>query len=381
MKTAKRGNIPAFRIMEALRDANQIVKAGGSVVHLSLGQPSQEVPAKVLARLAERMPSMRLGYTDSTGIIELRERIVRHYKECYGLDVPIERVFVTLGSSAAFLLAMLASFDAGDELAIALPCYPAYPNMMKSVDVAPVYLRGTPENKFQPNVSLMQALPRKPQGLVIASPSNPTGTVLEDAEIKQLAGYCEQNDIRIISDEIYHGITFGKQAQTVLAHTDTAFVVNSFSKLYLMPGWRIGWAVVPADLVKPFEALVQNLFISPSAIAQYAALDVFDCVDELAAVVKTYETNRAILLEELPKAGFSKLAPAEGGFFVYADVSALTNDSEAFCRRMLHETGVVSVSGLDFDPEEGNRYVRFSFSGSQADMKDAMRRLREWKYR
>jgi aspartate/methionine/tyrosine aminotransferase len=365
--------------MEALSEANRFAASSNKrVIHMSLGQPSKEVPTEVRLAVAERLKNAPLGYTEAGGMPVLRQRIAKHYKDEYGVDVAMERIFVTLGSSAAFLMSLLCAFDKDDEIAIAVPCYPAYPNIMQSVNITPVMLRTGEEHKFQPSVAALEALPRKPKGLVIASPSNPAGTIIGDVELKALAHYCGEHKIRLISDEIYHGITYGKRAQTALAYTDQAIVINSFSKYFLMPGWRVGWAVVPPQMVRNFESLASSMFISPSSIGQYAALEIFKHKHDLDAVVAEYTENRKILLRELPAMGIDRLAPVEGAFFVYANVSHLTTDSVAFCRQMLHDTGVVAVSGMDFDREEGHHYVRFSFAGSTPDMIEAMARLKAW---
>jgi len=374
-----RGAVAPFLIMEALSEANRFAaRSDKRVIHMSLGQPSKEVPERVREAVAMRLRTAPLGYTEAGGITELRARIARHYQDTYGVEIAHERIFVTLGSSAAFLMSLLCAFDKDDRVAIALPCYPAYPNMMQSVNIHCVTLRGEEEYKFQPTVAVLEALPQKPRGLVLASPSNPTGTVLGRGEMQKLVDYCAQNKIRIIADEIYHGITYEAPAETILAMTDQAIVVNSFSKYFLMPGWRVGWAVVPPQLARPFMSLASSLFISPSAIGQYAALEVFKCKEELDAVVAEYAENRTILLKELPAMGVTRLAPVEGGFFVYANVSHLTGDSTEFCRAMLQNTGVVTVPGADFDREQGHHYVRFSFSGAKADMIEGMARLKQW---
>lgn len=378
MKVSRRGAVPPFLIMEVFGEASALARQGSDMIHLSLGQPGCELPPRVLKRVAELMQTAKLGYTEAAGLPALRERIARHYHESYGVTIAPERIFITLGSSAAFILSLIAAFDANDTVAIARPCYPAYPSMMTGLDLVPAFLRGTAENRFQPTIEALDALPHPPQGLVIASPSNPASTVLRPQELQALAAYAQDKNIRIISDEIYHHITYGTQAHSITEYSNSAIVVNSFSKYFLMPGWRLGWAVVPEDLVRSFESLVQNFFISPSAIAQYAALEVFDCREELAAEVALYSRNRQILMQELPQAGFTGFAPCEGSFFIYADVSHMTDDSVAFCRRMMHETGVVAVPGVDFDRENGHHFVRFSFSNTEAQICEAMRRLKQW---
>lgn len=376
MQSSLRGTVNPFLIMEALRDANRFAATSGKrVIHMSLGQPGREAPLRVREAVAKRLISAPLGYTEAGGMMKLRERIAQHYLETYGVEVSPNRICVTLGSSAAFLMTLLSAFEKEQEIAIAVPCYPAYPNIMQSVDIKPVFLRGEAASKFQPTVAMLEGLERKPQGLITASPSNPAGTLLGGNELKTLVEYCTAQKIRMIADEIYHGITYTAKAETILRYTDQAIVLNSFSKYFMLPGWRVGWAVVPPQMVEGFESLASSMFISPSSIGQYAALEAFECKDELDNAVAEYAENRSLLLDTLPQLGM-KIAPVEGAFFVYADVTALTNDSVTFCKNMLHETGVVAVSGLDFDRSEGHRYVRFSFSNSTEDVKEAMVRLR-----
>ena len=294
------------------------------------------------------------------------------------MTVPLERIVVTTGSSGGFMLSFLAAFDVGDRVALAAPGYPAYRNILSAVGVTPVELETDAEHRFQPTPELLDALDTPIDGLIVASPSNPTGTMLSPAELGMLAGYCEERGIRLISDEIYHGITYGRQAATALAFGDSTVVINSFSKYYSMTGWRLGWMVVPEDLARAVECLAQNLFISPPTLSQYAAIAAFDCAEELDANVARYSASRDLLLEKLPKAGLDRLAPADGAFYIYADVRHLTNDSEAFCRRMLAETGVAATPGVDFDPGRGHGTVRFSFSGPTEDMAAAADRLYDW---
>lgn len=378
MQSSVRGAVSPFLIMEAMREANRFAATSDKrVIHMSLGQPGREVPSRVREAVAERLRKAPLGYTEAAGIRPLRERIARHYQERYGVEVSPERIFITMGSSSAFMMTLLSAFEKDDEVAIAVPCYPAYPNIMQAVNITPVYLRGEEATKFQPTASMLEALPRKPKGLITASPSNPTGTILERTAQEGLVDFCARNRVRYIADEIYHGITYNGPAETVLSLTDQAIVLNSFSKYFMMPGWRVGWAVLPPDMVAGFDSLASSMFISPSSVGQYAALEAFECTEELDKAVAEYVENRRILLQELPKMGF-RLAPVEGAFFVYANVSSLTNDSMAFCRAMLHETGVVTVPGLDFDRAEGSRYVRFSFSCPTADVQEAVERLKAW---
>lgn len=383
MKTAARSNIPAFMVMEALREANALSLVTDNeqpdVLHLSLGQPSARAPMRVLQKAADMALSDTLGYTDSRGLPELRARIARHYFEQYGANVDADAIFVTVGSSAAYFLALLSAFDAGDRVAMVSPHYAASPNMMQALGIVPVIMPSTLRDNFQPTVAMLEALDEKPDGLVIASPSNPTGTVIDEGEFKRLHDYCVAHNIRIISDEIYHGVTYeGAKVRSAVEFSDRMIVVNSFSKYYLMPGWRLGWAVIPPELRRPMESLLQNFFISPPAISQYAALEGMECRADYDRVVESYAKNRDLLLRELPKAGFINITPSQGAFYLYADVSHLTNDSNDFCRRMLHEARVCAVSGVDFDRDNGHRFVRFSYSGSYADMQRACARLVQW---
>ncbi|MEE8516562.1 MAG: aminotransferase class I/II-fold pyridoxal phosphate-dependent enzyme [Alphaproteobacteria bacterium] len=379
LKAAGRGKISPFIVMEVMEAANARAAAGDDVFHLEVGQPGTGAPAGVLAAAKAALESDRLGYTEALGLPDLRRRIARHYQEYYGIDVAMERVVVTTGSSGAFLLSFLAAFDPGDRVALANPSYPAYRNILKALDITAVTLAADAGTRFQPTVDLLRGADGPLDGLIIASPSNPAGTMLDGAQLETLSGHCQAHGIRLISDEIYHGITYGRRAATMLAINNDAIVINSFSKYFSMTGWRLGWMVVPSALARAVECLTQNLFISPPTLSQLAAIAVFDCRDELDANVARYERNRALLLEHLPKAGFERLAPADGAFYLYADVTGLAANSEELCRRMLAETGVATTPGIDFDPERGGRYLRFSYAGSTADMEAAMARLMAWR--
>jgi len=379
LKVSRRGRIAPFIVMDVMRAANEMEAAGNDVVHLEVGQPGTAAPAAVIDAAKQALDRERLGYTDAMGVPALRDRIARHYRDWYTVEVPAERVVVTTGSSGGFVLAFLSAFDPGDRVALVEPGYPAYRNILAALDIEPVGLPVGPETRFQPSVALLEALHEPLDGLIVASPSNPTGTMLGAAELRDLADYCGQRGIRLISDEIYHGITYERAASTALAINPDAIVINSFSKYFSMTGWRLGWMVVPTDLLRAVECLAQNLFISPPSLSQHAGLAVFDCTDELDANVARYARNRSLLLDELPAAGFDRLAPADGAFYLYADVAGLTNDSDEFCRRMLAETGVATTPGIDFDPVRGRSYIRISFAGSEADMAEAARRLKAWR--
>jgi aspartate/methionine/tyrosine aminotransferase len=378
LKIARRGLVPPFIVMDVLRAANDREAAGEEVLHLEVGQPGTPAPAPVRAAAKAALESARLGYTDAMGVPPLRARIARNYAELYGVELDPRRVIVTTGSSGGFLLGFLSSFEPGDRVALAAPGYPAYRNILTSLGVEPVLLPCDLEHRFQPTVELLDQVAPPLDGLILASPSNPTGTMLGRAALSDLVAYCADRGVRLISDEIYHGIAYEEPAASALELTDDAIVINSFSKYYSMTGWRLGWMVLPEDLLRPVECLAQNLFISPPTLSQIAAETAFDCHQELDGYVAAYARNRAVLLRELPKAGFDRLAPADGAFYLYADVSRLTNDSQDFCRRMLAETGVAIAPGIDFDPERGHQFVRFSFAGPEVEMGQAAARLGAW---
>src|SRR5690625_93836 len=377
LKVARRGQVPPFIVMDILRAANAKAAAGDAVLHLEVGQPGSPAPAGVLAAAARALEEDAIGYTEALGIPPLRQAIAQHYRNSYDVALAPDRVAATMGSSAGFLLAFLAAFDAGDRVALAAPGYPAYRNILKSLGIEPVLLQTDLEHRFQPTPELLDAAGPL-DGLIIASPSNPTGTILRREELKELVDWCDAHAVRLVSDEIYHGISFTEPATSVLELTDQAVVVNSFSKYFCMTGWRLGWLILPEDLLRPVECLAQNLFISAPTLSQHAGVAAFDCHEELSAHVASYARKRALLLRELPKAGFDRIAPADGAFYLYADVSRLTNDSKDFCQRLLQDTGVAITPGSDFDPERGHRFVRFSFAAAEEDIADAAARLIQW---
>lgn len=379
LKISRRGRVPPFIVMDVLRAANERQAAGESVVHLEVGQPSTGAPRGAVAAARAALESDNLGYTEAFGRPDLRRRIVRHYKDEYGADVDLGRIVVTTGSSGAFLLAFLAAFDEGDRVALAAPGYPAYRNILTALGIDAVTVEVGAETNFQPTPALLDGIAGRLDGLIVASPANPTGTMIHAAEMTALTAYCRARGMRLVSDEIYHGIAYDRRAETALAFDSEAIVVNSFSKYYSMTGWRLGWMVVPEPLLRSIECLAQNFYISPPTLSQVAAVAAFECKDELETNVRRYAANRALLLKELPKAGFGRMAPAEGAFYLYADVTDMTNDSAEFCRRMLAETGVAATPGIDFDPGRGHRFMRFSFAGATAEMAEAARRIIEWR--
>jgi len=349
------------------------------VLHLEVGQPSTPAPARVLAAARAALERETLGYTDALGVPALRQAIAAHYRRRYDIAVDPRRIVVTTGSSGAFLLAFLAAFEPGDRVAMVAPAYPAYRNILAALDLVPLELPAGPEQRYQMTLARLAAETPPPDGLIVASPANPTGTMVPPQELAGIAQYCRDRGIRFVSDEIYHGITYGMPAATALASSDEAIVVNSFSKYFSMTGWRLGWMVVPSDMLRAVECLAQNFYISPPALSQHAAIAAFDCGEELDANVARYALNRALLLDELPKAGFARFAPADGAFYLYADVAHLTNDSPSFCRRMLEEIGVACTPGIDFDPSRGNASLRISFAGTTETVAEAARRIARWR--
>ena len=378
LKKSSRGQVPPFIVMDVMREANWLEAAGRDILHLEVGQPSTAAPAGVLEAARKAMDTDKLGYTEALGIPQLRSLIAQHYRDMYGIDLAEDRVVVTTGSSGGFMLAFLSAFDAGDRVALADPGYPAYRNILESLGIEIVGLPATADERYQPTPALLDAIPGDIDGLIVASPANPTGTMLSDADMKSLTDYCGDRGIRFISDEIYHGITYDRPEVSALSHTQSAFVINSFSKYYSMTGWRVGWMIVPEDLHRSVECLAQNIFISVPALSQHAALAAFDCTEELDGNVARYAANRDLLLRELPRAGLDWFAPADGAFYIYADVGHLTNDSEEFCRRMLVEAGIATAPGKDFDRDRGRSTIRLSFAGDKETMARAMARLKHW---
>lgn len=372
--------VAPFLAMDVLAAAAVKERRGEAVVHMEVGQPSAPAPRAVLAAAQAALAGGRIPYTEALGIAPLRERIARHCAEAYGVAVAPERVVVTTGSSAGFVLAFLALFDAGARVAIAEPGYPAYRSILQALDLEPVPLRLSAEDGFVPTPALVRAAQagRPLAGLLVMSPANPSGTMLDPVGLAELGRTCRALNLAFVSDEIYHGLTYGVPAATALASEPDAVIINSFSKYYCMTGWRIGWMVVPERLVRPIERLAQNLYISAPYLSQVAALAAFDAVEELEAVKADYARARALLLNELPGLGLGDVHPADGAFYLYADVARLTNDSAEFCRRMLAEAGVAATPGLDFDPVDGAHHLRLSFAGGEAAAAEAVRRLRGW---
>ncbi len=376
---SSRSQVPPFLVMDVMEAADRAERAGEHVYHLEVGQPGTPAPALVREAAHRAIDEQTLGYSRAIGTIALRERIARHYDETYGVSVDPERVIVTSGASGAFVLSFIAAFEAGSRVALTVPGYPCYPNILKSLDLEVESIRVGPGTKYALTVQHLEALRRPPRGLVIASPANPTGTMLGSECLSDLLSYCRAQGIFTIVDEIYHGLEFGKErATTAAAFADSTIVVGSFSKYYSMTGWRLGWMVVPDAFRRTAEVLSQNLAICAPTLSQIAAVSAFDARDELEGHVARYRRNRGALLEALREAGVAETAPADGAFYVYADVSAFCEDSRELCEALLERTGVAATSGVDFDPEKGKSMVRFSYCRGEADVNEAAHRIREF---
>ncbi len=363
--------------MEVMRAAELRLAEGGDVLHLEVGQPSTPAPPKVIAEAHRVLDEDVLGYTTSGGLEPLRARIAQHYDEWYRIDVAADAVMVTLGATGAFVAVFMAAFDQGDRVVVPSPGYPCYSNALEILGVEVVDLPTTIETRFQPTVEQLEAL-GSVDGLILSSPSNPTGTMLEADDMRALTDWCKANDVWFISDEIYHGITFGQSAPTALEFDPDAIVINSFSKYFSMTGWRLGWVVMPEVLREPLTRINQNATISAPTLSQMAAVVAFDCEDVAESNIANYAINRQILLDGLQAAGIDKVAPADGAFYIWADVSHLTDDSQALGEQWLDELGIAVAPGLDFDRVNGHRFIRFSFAGTSSDCNEAMCRLKEW---
>lgn len=384
LKTGRGAEAPPFLVMDVITAANArqaaLPPGAPGVIRMEVGQPGTGAPRGAAeAAIAALRAGASLGYTEAFGLPSLRARIARHVAARYGVAVAPARIAVTVGASGAFPLAFLAAFDAGDRVAMAAPFYPPYANILTALGMHPVLLPCDASTRYQPTLAMLERLDPPPDGLIVASPCNPAGTMLTPEELRGIAAWCHARGVRLVSDEIYHGLTYGEAREaTATAFSPSAIVVNSFSKYFSMTGWRVGWMVLPEDLIRPVECLSQNFFISAPHVAQVAAEAAFECVPELEANLLRYRRNRDALLAGLPLAGFDRLSSAEGAFYIWADVGGLTNDSVAFCARMLDEAGIAATPGVDFDRDRGARFVRFSYCGPEADMAEAPGRLARW---
>ncbi len=381
-RVASRAAVPPFHVMDLLSAAARRAATHADLLNLVAGQPSTPAPVPVLEAAKRALDEQVLGYTVAVGIPQLREAIARHHGRLHGLAVTGEDVVVTTGSSGGFLLAFLAAFQAGDRVAMARPGYPCYRNVLTALGCEVVEIPTGPDTRFQPTVELLESLEAPVQGLVVASPANPTGTMLAPSELAALASWCEEHGVQLISDEIYHGIEYARPAVHASAWGTSreAVVFSSFSKYFSMTGWRIGWMLVPERLRRPVDVLAGNFTICPPVLSQHAAVEAFSAASyaECDGHVDRYAENRRLLLDGLPRLGVDRLAPADGAFYVYADIGHLTDDSMAFCRRLLDETGVATAPGIDFDTAAGNRFVRMSFAGTPGEVSEALERLERW---
>lgn len=373
-QVSDRSQVDPFIVMDVMEQARRLEDAGRNIIHMEVGQPGTAAPQAARDGLAAAMESGALGYTVALGLPELRARIAGLYRDWYGIDLDPNRVVVTAGSSAAFLLAFTALFDAGDRVGLGLPCYPSYRQILKALSLDVVGIETQVENRYQPVAGDLPDL----AGLIVASPANPTGTMLDHASMADLIAACHAQGAAFISDEIYHGLHHEGRAVSALEVSDDVYVINSFSKYFSMTGWRIGWMIVPEDHVRTIERLAQNMFICAPHASQIAALHAMDATEELEANRAVYARNRALMLDGLPKAGFDRIAPPDGAFYIYADVAHLTDDSVKFAAEILENAGVAVTPGVDFDPNRGRTTMRFSYARATADIEEGLDRLRKF---
>ena len=377
---SRRSDVPPFMVMDVMAAAARIEAAGGHVIHMEVGQPAAGAPRTAIAAAHAALEAGRIDYTSALGIPSLRERIARHYRDAYGCDVSPERVVVTTGSSGGFILAFLAMFEPGDRVAVTVPGYPPYRHILTALGCEPVLIETTNETRHALTGEALLAAHRKAplKGVLVGSPANPTGTMMSREALASLIAAAEDAGIRFISDEIYHGLDYAFPAVTAATLSEHALVINSFSKYFCMTGWRVGWMVVPEILVRPIERLQQNLSISVPSLSQIAAEAAFDGAAEMEEIKHGYQENRRILIEGLPKAGLTRFLPADGAFYLYADVSDFTSDSFEFAKQMLEQAHVAVTPGLDFDPIHGRSFIRLSYARSAAEMREAVDRIAHW---
>src|SRR5580692_7321038 len=380
LSASTRSDVPPFMVMDVMSAAERIEAAGGHVIHMEVGQPAAGAPKTALAAARAALDGGRIDYTSALGIPSLRARIARHYRDSYGCEVEANRIVVTTGSSGAFILAFLSMFEPGDRVAVTVPGYPPYRHILTALGCEPVLIETSSETRHAlTGEALLAAHRDKPlQGVLVASPANPTGTMMSREALTSLMAAADGAGIRFISDEIYHGLDYAFPAVTAAELSADALVINSFSKYFCMTGWRVGWMVVPEPLVRPIERLQQNLAISAPTLSQIAAEAAFEGRAEMEGVKRGYEENRRILIEGLPRAGLDKFLPADGAFYLYADVSAFTSDSFEFARQMLEQAGVAATPGIDFDPVHGRGFIRFSYARSAEEMREAVTRIARW---
>ncbi len=379
-RPSARSDVPPFMVMDVVAAATRLEAQGRRIVHMEVGQPSVGAPAAAIAAVRAALSTGPLGYTESLGVASLRRRIARAYAEWHGLDIDPARVVVTTGSSAGFILAFLAAFEAGDRVAVPLPGYPPYRHILSALGCEPVLIETTTQTRWSitPETLLAHHREQPLKGVIVGSPANPTGTMMTASAITELIRCAEDAGIAVISDEIYHGLDYAFRAESAARISSDVIVINSFSKYFCMTGWRIGWMILPPTLIRAVERLQQNLAISVPTLSQIAAEAAFDARAELDAVRHGYEENRQLLLEGLPRAGLDSFLPADGAFYLYADVSRFSTDSFEFATRMLEEAGVAATPGADFDPLHGRNFLRLCYAGSREDMREAIDRIGTW---
>ncbi|WP_419255116.1 pyridoxal phosphate-dependent aminotransferase [Caulobacter sp. ErkDOM-YI] len=370
-----RPDLDQFHAIAISRLAHQLKAEGRSVIHMEFGQPSTGAPKAAIERAHHVLDTDGLGYWESPA---LKARIARHYDDRHGVHVDPEQIILTCGASPALVMALASSFEAGDRVALARPGYVAYRNTLKALNLIPVEIACGPEDRYQLTAAHLAALDPAPAGVIVASPANPTGTVIADDEMAAIADICRIRNIRIVSDEIYHGLSYVGPARSMLEFEPSALVVNSFSKYFSMVGWRLGWLLSPLEHVHRARAYMGNLFLTAPSLSQHAGLIAMDCHEELDGHVEVYRRNRQLLLDALPALGLAKIAPPDGAFYIWADIGHLTDDSMAFCQQLLTDTGVATAPGIDFDPVEGHRFMRISFAVSTSEVEEALRRLVPW---
>ncbi|WP_456621198.1 MULTISPECIES: pyridoxal phosphate-dependent aminotransferase [unclassified Bradyrhizobium] len=380
LEPSRRSDVPPFMVMDVMAAAARIEASGGHVIHMEVGQPSASAPKTAIAAAHAALEAGRIDYTSALGIPSLRERIARHYRDAYGCAVSPERIVVTTGSSGGFILAFLAMFEPGDRVAVTVPGYPPYRHILTALGCEPVLIETSDETRHALTGEALLAAHRKAplKGVLVGSPANPTGTMMSREALSSLIAAAEDAGIRFISDEIYHGLDYAFPAVTAAALSQHALVINSFSKYFCMTGWRVGWMVVPDVLVRPIERLQQNLSISVPSLSQIAAEAAFDGAAEMEEIKHGYQENRRILIEGLPRAGLTRFLPADGAFYLYADVSDFTSDSLDFAKQMLEQARVAATPGLDFDPIHGRSFIRLSYARSADEMREAVDRIAHW---
>ena len=376
--TSRRSNILPFLAIDMLTRANNLKSKGKDIIHMDVGEPGFKTPAHILEYAKTIIEEKKIGYTESIGIPELRRKISDHYKYWYDEEVDSENIAVTAGASGAFLLTLLAIFDPGDTVAIMTPYYPAYVNALKALNINIIYLEGDIKTSYQPTVEKLESIKKNINGIIMASPANPTGSTINTDDLKKIANWSKKNKVAIISDEIYHGVEYGKFSETILKYNQDAIVINSFSKYFSMTGWRLGWLVAPKKIINTIEKLSMSLFLCPPTFSQLIAIKAFEDYDILNKNVLIYKKNRDILISSFEDIGFFKYAPPDGAFYLYIDVSNITDDSTDLAIKLLKEAGVSSTPGKDFDYNLGNKFIRLSYAGDHKEILEGAKRIISW---